>query len=278
MSDSSNKLAIDVEAIPFQQIPNWLLDETISAQAIRLYAVLRRNGHNKRHTSFYSRKKISEQMQSSAATMDRARIELIEVGAICQIQRKSNSGDFTSNLYHVHTNKQMACSYLHKSDDRYPAGDETLSKYDETGIITGDELTYNHMNLEPTNKVETSEEVSGELSIVNQETHEQSKRLAEYLAELIEANGSKKPKVTPKWVNEIRLMHTRDGRSFEQIEAMVRWCQDDSFWKANILSPTKLRSKFDQMRLSAQRNTNSGAAGFFKIAEMLDSGNELWHE
>lgn len=81
------------------------------------------------------------------------------------------------------------------------------------------------------------------------------KELAEYLAKRIENNGSKLPTVTDTWIKEIRLMMDVDGRNVEQIRYIIDWCQDDSFWKGNILSPKKLRAKFDQLRLNAENST-----------------------
>jgi hypothetical protein len=75
--------------------------------------------------------------------------------------------------------------------------------------------------------------------------------LAQYLAQRITDNGSKTPTVTHTWINDIRLMVERDGRSVEQIRYIIDWCQTDSFWRSNIFSPSKLRSKFDQLRLNA---------------------------
>jgi len=52
-----------------------------------------------------------------------------------------------------------------------------------------------------------------------------------------------------KWSDDFRLMIERDNRTVEQIEYVIDWCQNDSFWKANILSPSKLRKQFDQLTL-----------------------------
>jgi len=89
-------------------------------------------------------------------------------------------------------------------------------------------------------------------NIVSDPVH---KELADYLAKRIEDNGSKLPTVTESWIKEIRLMIERDGRTVEQIRYIIDWCQDDSFWRSNILSPSKLRAKFDQLRLNAEKET-----------------------
>jgi len=79
--------------------------------------------------------------------------------------------------------------------------------------------------------------------------------LCDYLADLIEENGSRRPQVSKRWVDEMEKILRLDGRSANQVRAAISWCQGDAFWKANILSPTKLRQKYDQLRLQAQRNS-----------------------
>ncbi|MEG7619463.1 hypothetical protein [Enterococcus faecalis] len=45
------------------------------------------------------------------------------------------------------------------------------------------------------------------------------------------------------WADSIRLMMEQDERTVEQIEYLIDWSQDNSFWKSNILSTKKLREK-----------------------------------
>lgn len=87
----------------------------------------------------------------------------------------------------------------------------------------------------------------------------------ELLANLIEQNGSKRPTVTDKWILEMDKIHRIDGRSWEQITAAINWCQNDAFWRGNILSPAKLRKQYDQMRLQAQRDQKKS-----KITQTID--------
>ena len=81
-------------------------------------------------------------------------------------------------------------------------------------------------------------------------------QLAHRLATQIEANGSKFPSITKQWINDIRLTIEIDGRTPEQVGYIIDWCQNDSFWRTNILSPSKLRAKFDQLRLNAEKETS----------------------
>lgn len=59
------------------------------------------------------------------------------------------------------------------------------------------------------------------------------------------------------WLRDIRLMRERDGRTHREISELFAWANDDAFWSANILSPGKLREKWDQLTL--QRRTKGGA-------------------
>ncbi len=87
--------------------------------------------------------------------------------------------------------------------------------------------------------------------------------LAELLADRIESNGSKRPTVTAVWCGVIERMIRLDHREPAQVMAAIEWCQADEFWRANILSPMKLRAKFDQMRLQAQRARSKYFKAFF---------------
>jgi hypothetical protein len=78
-------------------------------------------------------------------------------------------------------------------------------------------------------------------------------QLCAHLADRIEGNGSKRPKITVRWRDAARLLLDKDGRTVEQVMRAVDWCQADDFWRSNILSMPKLREKYDQLRLAAQR-------------------------
>ncbi|MGN5127389.1 hypothetical protein [Aeromonas sp. 30P] len=56
----------------------------------------------------------------------------------------------------------------------------------------------------------------------------------------------------PQWANVIRLMRELDLRSHSDICELYDWVSRDPFWCANVLSPQKLRQKWDQ--LTAKRN------------------------
>ncbi len=74
--------------------------------------------------------------------------------------------------------------------------------------------------------------------------------LAEFMHATVtaELTNPKKPNLTA-WANDMRLMRTRDGRTVEQIRYLITWVSRDSFWKTNVLCPSKLREKWDQLEL-----------------------------
>ncbi|MCO4849683.1 Replication protein O [Bacillus vallismortis] len=71
---------------------------------------------------------------------------------------------------------------------------------------------------------------------------------AEYLFKEIKNNNpdAKKPNLE-KWANEFRLIRERDKRTDDQIKYLIKWTQQDDFWKANILSPSSLRKHYDKL-------------------------------
>lgn len=83
--------------------------------------------------------------------------------------------------------------------------------------------------------------------------------LCRHLADHVEANGSRRPQITAKWRDAARLMLDVDGRTVDQVRRCIEWCQADEFWRGNVLSMPKLREKYEQLRLQANRSQNGAA-------------------
>lgn len=84
-------------------------------------------------------------------------------------------------------------------------------------------------------------------------------RICIHLADRIEANGAKRPTIGKSWRDAARLMLDRDGRTEAEVHGAIDWCQSDEFWRANVLSLPKLREKYDQLRLQAQRRAGASS-------------------
>lgn len=61
------------------------------------------------------------------------------------------------------------------------------------------------------------------------------------------------------WANEVRLMCTLDGRTHRQVCELFGRANRDPFWCRNVLSPAKLREKWDDLTL--RLCGSGGAAG-----------------
>ncbi|ECZ3877968.1 replication protein [Salmonella enterica] len=86
-------------------------------------------------------------------------------------------------------------------------------------------------------------------------------RCAEWMLALrnITKPSLKKPNMAG-WANDIRLMRELDGRTHKEICELFRWACKDSFWYKNILSPAKLRAKWDTLTLHREDTTRKPRA------------------
>ncbi|AZI62769.1 helix-turn-helix domain-containing protein [Rhodococcus qingshengii] len=95
-----------------------------------------------------------------------------------------------------------------------------------------------------------------EVKDINPDAHVRADVLevCELLAKLMISNGCRKPTISAKWNNDIRLLLDKDCVPLATVLAVTEWSQQSDFWKANIQSPAKLRAKFDTLRLQMQRD------------------------
>lgn len=104
-------------------------------------------------------------------------------------------------------------------------------------------------------------------------TRREAARLCALLSELMVANGCRPPSVTETWLTDMERLIRIDERPPAKVEAAIRWCQADSFWRGNILSPRKLREKYDQLRLAARSKTATN--GHSAAAALSREGADL---
>jgi uncharacterized protein YdaU (DUF1376 family) len=62
------------------------------------------------------------------------------------------------------------------------------------------------------------------------------------------------------WANDMRLMREQDGRTHHDACALFDWANKDPFWRANVMSPAKLREKWSQLSLKRQNPASTGAS------------------
>lgn len=73
-----------------------------------------------------------------------------------------------------------------------------------------------------------------------------------YSQVLIVSPSTKEPNWSA-WANDIRLMRQLDGHTHQDICRMFKWANRDSFWCSNVLSPAKLREKWDTLTIQSQQ-------------------------
>lgn len=129
---------------------------------------------------------------------------------------------------------------------------------------------------DPTRPDPTHKEEANASSV---EIREDVQRLCQLLADLIEDNGSKRPKITKAWTDAARRMIDIDDHEPAKAENLIRWCQGNTFWRKNILSMPTFREKYDQLRLAALEEwekNKSGASpdGAIDVEAVL--GRDAW--
>lgn len=75
--------------------------------------------------------------------------------------------------------------------------------------------------------------------------------LLDHLDRRIAENGAKKPGRTKKNLDAARLLIDRDNHPADEVRLIIDWATGHDFWRSNILSMSKLREKYDQLRLQA---------------------------
>lgn len=82
------------------------------------------------------------------------------------------------------------------------------------------------------------------------EVRPEVQRLVDLLADLVAANcDGRRPKPGKGWYDAARLMLDNDHLSESDIERVMRWATNDSFWRSNIMSMPKFREKFATLKL-----------------------------
>jgi hypothetical protein len=79
-------------------------------------------------------------------------------------------------------------------------------------------------------------------------------RLAEFfLSEIRKNNPDHKEPNLQKWSKTFDLIIRLDCKNEKEIASLIRWCQKDSFEMSNVLSPNKLRERWDNLYMKSQK-------------------------
>lgn len=140
---SAEKITTDTG--PFSIVPEWLIDAPVSDRAVRLYATLARHA-DKQSRAWPRRKVLADRMRCAPASIDRAVLELRQVGAI-EVQHRFDEGGQRSNSYVI---RRVPAS---TGEDTPPHHGGGAIGTDEDGpLFTGDEQNESPSEREPLNE------------------------------------------------------------------------------------------------------------------------------
>lgn len=255
----------------------------LGAHATIVYCILRDYADQRTGEAFPSHQTIADRAGMSKWRARKSLDELRDAGWITWSERVGEDGAQTSHRYTIHGTADRV-EGAHPAGRKRRSGGASNSRgsaSDSTGVVsqTAGGSASDSNELLPNELLTNKEHVERFASnTLNAQTvvdlRDEPTRLAELFATLIEANGSTRPTVTDTWKTTLERMHRLDGRTWVDIEAAIRWAQADEFWRANILSPAKLRTKFDTLRLQASRPraANPRAQGWDDFAAYTPTG------
>jgi len=93
-------------------------------------------------------------------------------------------------------------------------------------------------------------------------------RLSTLLLDLIlnRKPNFRKPDIQ-KWSLHINRLLNIDNRTSDEIEKVIKWCQEDDFWCVNILSTEKLRKQIDKLEIKMNNKPNNKGDNYGKIKQ-----------
>lgn len=78
------------------------------------------------------------------------------------------------------------------------------------------------------------------------------------------------------WANTIRLMREIDGRTHREIAKLFQLANRNSFWFKNILCPSKLRSKWDELTLKLGDQQHANNSGQSDAVQRIRAERQRW--
>lgn len=158
---------------------------------------------------------------------------------------------------------------------------ENFKRHD--GVMTESDKVMQDKNRLDKNRIDKSNLPTDGRPPASKKFNDDDIRFAEWFYQGLLNNNPqhKKPNFESNgWADAVRLMRERDGRTYDQMADLARWVLNDSFWKANVLSPSKLRDKWDQLTVKMKQpqpqqknkwDNTDALAGEFE--NMLNSGD-----
>lgn len=105
-------------------------------------------------------------------------------------------------------------------------------------------------------------------------TNDEAMFLLDRLCDWLQKNSPRGVEVDPPvaWYHEARKLLELDKVSLDYAVQILDWCQQDDFWKMNILSMPKFRKQFNQLEIKAFNQPKLKARGENPAAPYLAGG------
>lgn len=291
---------------PFACVPRRLYadpDQRVSPRALQVFAALTEwvdlpDGCRP------SQQTIADRVGASRDTVTRALTELETVGAIIVTRRSDDFGRPLPSRYSLAEDATYrAGGGGGKSAEGggksapTPGGKSAPTRGGKSaaGVETKENETKPHPPSLTTSAADATDAPKAEETLVYDDRSgdvrpvgEVADELCGLLADWIESHGAAPPfdragRPPRRWRDAVRLMLTKDGRSGEPLDeplpqgsaarsprrvaAAIEWAQRDDFWCANVLSPVKLRSQYDRLRLQARRRASQPGTAEHQAAQ-----------
>lgn len=181
--------------------------------------------------------------------------------------------DFESNGNRKATSYKICVLYnedsTHNSEHRSTHNSEHNSEH--KGTHNSSTLIKQDRNINKTNKDSHNSKHDKRVY----ESDDINFKLAQSLLSKIEEQNPdhKKPDLQ-KWANDIRLMHEQDKRSYDKIQKMIDWSQNNDFWSGNVLSAAKLRKQYDTMAAQANSEVKGKTTGYRKKSGRVETATD----
>ena len=231
----------------------WLDDEPFDRRSAWIDLILMANHEDnkflhgntleevKRGSKITSIRKLSKRWKWSVNKVKRF-LELLSQDNMIIYKSDSKKTTYTIVNYEVYQDKDIA--------KRNSKSTPTEHKRDADGTSTETNNNENNENNE-----------NNDNNIVEKfSTDSTEVWLSDYLYKKILTNDdkTKKPNIQ-KWAEHIDKLIRLDKRDPHEIAKVIDFATNDDFWKSNILSTSKLRQKYQTLKLQMQRNNKQSS-------------------
>lgn len=137
------------------------------------------------------------------------------------------------------------------------------------------DLNYIKEQNEEQKKVQSSKNNISKNNIFIENSNEME--LSKLLFSLIQRNNPnhKNPNFQ-QWSKQFDYILRIDKRNIQEITRVIKWCQNDNFWKTNILSPKKLRDKYDMLYLKMITDSRKNQNYNYEIMDLNDTREKYY--